>query len=94
MKRNENMTTYIVQEYRRDLRQMSYVCARPGWYRSANGEQIRDGSAGGPEHTYRRDHALEFQTHRAAAMVAGLCPGSEVVRVEKSSMPPRLHELV
>lgn len=75
------MKTYIVQEYRRDKKAVSYVCARPGWYRSANGEQVRDGSTGGPEHTFKRDHALEFETHRSAALVAGLCPGSEVVEV-------------
>lgn len=85
------MKVYIVQEYRRDNQKMTYVCARPGWYRSANGEQIKDGSKGGPEHTYNREHALEFESHRSAARVANLCPGSEVVEVEKSSMPPVLH---
>lgn len=85
------MTTYIVQEYRRGKGLACYVCARPGWYRSANGEQIMDGSKGGPEHTFKREHALEFETHRSAARVSGLCPGSEVIKVERSSMPPVLH---
>jgi hypothetical protein len=85
------MTKFIVREYRRDKRLTCYVCARPGWYRSANGEQIRDGSTGGPEHTYNREHALEFKSHRSAALVANLCPGSEVVEFETSSMPPVLH---
>ena len=84
------MTRFIVQEWRRDKREMYYVAARPGYYRSKTGEQVRDGSTGGPEHTTNRNHALEFETHRAAARVANLCPGSEVVAVEISSMPPRL----
>lgn len=86
------MTRFIVQEYRRDKRAMYYVAARPGWYRSKTGEQVRDGSTGGPEHTTNREHALEFETHRAAARVASLCPGSEIVTVETSSMPPVLHK--
>lgn len=72
------MKTYIVKEYRKDRRAMCYVAARPGWYRSASGEQLRDESARGPEHTWKREHALEFASRRAAARVAALCPGSEV----------------
>lgn len=73
-------TTFIVSEYRKDLEQTWYVCARPGYYRKSDGTQARDGAfSGGPEWTTKRDDAFLFQSHRAAARVAGKCPNSQVV---------------
>lgn len=70
---------YIISEYRKDLKQMWYVCARPGWARTSTGKLIRDGSFnGGPEHTIKREHALVFSSHRSAARVANLCPKSQI----------------
>lgn len=62
-----------------------YVCARPGWYYSARaGRPLREPGPikGGPEHTKDRSWALVFRSHRAAARVANLCPGSRIEVVE------------
>lgn len=47
-----------------------YVCAPPGHYRTREGEIVSDGSKGGPEWTWNREHAFLFDTHRKAARVA------------------------
>lgn len=65
---------YIVMQFRKDLKQMWYVAARPGYMRCADGTYARDGSfAGGPEWTTEREHAFQFTTRLAAARVQNKC---------------------
>ena len=64
------MKKYIVTETRLGSGKVYYVAARPGFYRAANGEQLRDNLTSSAEWTDNRDHALEFKSHRAAAIVA------------------------
>ncbi len=75
---------YIITEVRRDQRHKPtwYVAARPGYMRCADGTYQRDGSfAGGPEWTLKREHAFEFATHRAAALVKSKCPSAKIVEI-------------
>lgn len=74
---------WIITDYRKDQQRTWYVCARPGWMRCADGHFERDGSLkGGPEWTLNRGEALEFQSHRAVARVAGKCPSAKIVMAE------------
>lgn len=71
--------SYIISEFRRDTGRTLYVCARPGYCRTADGSMRRDGSfKGGPEWTDNRAHALEFTSYLAAARIQGKCPSSKV----------------
>ena len=80
--------TFIIQEYRKDLKLTWYVAARPGYCRTSKGTYIRDGSLnGGPEWTTNRDHAFEFASHRAAARVQSRCPGARIIPAETQYMP-------
>lgn len=74
---------FIIQEYRKDLNETWYVCAKPGYYRSKDGTCIRDETSknGGPEWTTKRDHAFLFISHRSAARVKSLCPSAIIVDV-------------
>lgn len=69
--------SFIVQEFRKDKKRMMYVCARPGYYRKADGTFGRDGSPS-PEWTEKREHAFEFPTHRAAAIVRNKCVSATI----------------
>ncbi|RME32176.1 MAG: hypothetical protein D6800_00090 [Candidatus Zixiibacteriota bacterium] len=62
-----------------------YVCARPGWMLCRDGKHRRDGTdpkRSGPEWTERREHALIFRSHRAAARIASKVHKSEILRVD------------
>lgn len=73
------MTTYIIAEYRPELKKTFYVCARPGFCLTNDGKFRRDGSLkGGPEHTTDSTKALQFKSHRAAARIATLCPSAKI----------------
>ena len=59
-----------------------YVAARPGFYRSTDGKQIRDATCpltSGPEMTSDRKHALRFKSHRAAARVASRLASPQII---------------
>lgn len=74
------MTTYIVRDCRPDTR-VDYVAAPPGYYWTEAGvkrEPIGFRSVG-PEHTDKQERAYRFRSHRSAARVANLCPGSEIL---------------
>jgi hypothetical protein len=46
----------------------------------------RDGDfIGGPEWTTRREHALRFESHRAAALVRSKCPGATISEIEQQT---------
>ena len=80
--RKQPLVRYIVSEYRKDQKQTWYVAARPGYMRCADGTMARNGSfAGGPEWTTRREHALVFESHRAASLVRSKCPSATIVEV-------------
>jgi hypothetical protein len=75
------LVRYIVSEYRKDQKRTWYVAARPGYMRCSDGTMVRDGSfAGGPEWTLKRDHALEFGSHMAAARVRSKCPSATITK--------------
>lgn len=79
----QNKSAFIIAEFPRNGVAI-YVCARPGFCRDAGGKQIRDGTCpvkSGPEHSTRREHALLFKSHRAAARVAAKCPSAKIVEV-------------
>lgn len=83
MKTTSAVSTFIVTDTRKGSGRVFYVAARPGFYRSANGEQINDGTGGksGPEWTDKREFALKFKSHRAAAIVANKCASAEIVEI-------------
>lgn len=71
---------YIIFQYRKDLREMWYVAAKPGYMRTSEGKYKRDGSfKGGPEWTKRIDHAYKFDSRISAKRVSNKCPGSVIV---------------
>jgi hypothetical protein len=73
---------YIISEYRKGRKETWYVCARSGYMRRSDGTMARDGEfPGGPEWTTRREHALEFDSHRAAARVRSRCPSATVTPI-------------
>lgn len=71
---------FIVSYFNTGWQRTAYVCARPGWYRLADGTMKRDNPNSGPEWTVRRDDALEFKSHRAAARVANVCFGVTITK--------------
>lgn len=74
-----DMKAYIIKEHRTDLKKTFWVCAKPGYMRCSDGKQRRDGLlTGGPEWTTNRDHAFQFESHRAAARVASKCPSATI----------------
>jgi len=82
------LVRYIVSEYRKDQKRTWYVAARPGYMRCSDGTMARDGSFdGGPEWTLKRDHALEFESHRAAALVRSKCPSAIITEVVSNQSP-------
>lgn len=75
--------TFVVMDESPSAR-FCYVAARPGYYRSKDGRQIRDKSCpltSAPEMTDNGKHALRFKSHRAAARVASKLATSRIVTV-------------
>jgi hypothetical protein len=63
-------THFIIRDTFRDG--PAYVVAPRGRCRTAAGTIVPDGSTGGPEWG-KREHAMRFRTHRAAARIRNQC---------------------
>jgi len=73
---------YIISECQRDQERTRYVSERPGYMRCSDGTMVRAGSLSGfPGWTTRREHALEFNSHRAAALVLSKCASATITEV-------------
>ena len=68
---------YIVQDDR--MRHgYKWVVALPGYYRTSDGTMKRDNPKSGPEWG-KRDYAMLFKSHRAAARVCNKCSSARII---------------
>jgi len=77
------MKGYIIRDVKTDGF-ADYVAAPPGWSWTAEGMKREPSGwrSVGPEWTTKGGRAFRFKSHRAAARVANLFLGSEIVEVD------------